>query len=282
MTAQPDRTEALGALSAADLAIADAVLSSIAEEMGEALGRTAYSPNIKERRDFSCAVFDPEGAMVAQAAHMPVHLGSMPASVQAVMELGPFDPGDVCAVNDPFLGGTHLPDLTTVAPVFGASGALIGFVATRAHHADIGGMAPGSMPVATELLQEGLVVPPIRLVRAGVPEESALALFVRNSRAPDERRGDLRAQLAATALGARRVQAAAERFGEDGLAQRYAALLDHGERSIRAVVAGIPDGTYRFEDRLEDPPPGADGLYIRLAVTIDGDRRALRLHRHRP
>ena len=271
MTAQPDRTEALGALSAADLAIADAVLSSIAEEMGEALGRTAYSPNIKERRDFSCAVFDPEGAMVAQAAHMPVHLGSMPASVQAVMELGPFDPGDVCAVNDPFLGGTHLPDLTTVAPVFGASGALIGFVATRAHHADIGGMAPGSMPVATELLQEGLVVPPIRLVRAGVPEESALALFVRNSRAPDERRGDLRAQLAATALGARRVQAAAERFGEDGLAQRYAALLDHGERSIRAVVAGIPDGTYRFEDRLEDPPPGADGLYIRLAVTIDGD-----------
>ena len=258
-------------LSAADLAIADAVLSSIAEEMGEALGRTAYSPNIKERRDFSCAVFDPEGAMVAQAAHMPVHLGSMPASVLAVMELGPFEEGDVCAVNDPFLGGTHLPDLTTVAPVFGASGALIGFVATRAHHADIGGMAPGSMPVATELLQEGLVVPPIRLVRAGTPEESALALFVRNSRAPDERRGDLRAQLAATALGARRVQAAAERFGEDGLAQRYAALLDHGERSIRAVIAGIPDGTYHFEDRMEDPPPGADALYLRLALTVEGD-----------
>ena len=273
MTTQPDRPETLDALSAADLAISDAVLSSIAEEMGEALGRTAYSPNIKERRDFSCAVFDPEGAMVAQAAHMPVHLGSMPASVRAVMDLGPFDPGDVCAVNDPFLGGTHLPDLTTVAPVFGASDALIGFVATRAHHADIGGMAPGSMPVATELLQEGLVVPPIRLVRAGVPEESALALFVRNSRAPDERRGDLRAQLAATALGARRVQAAAERFGEEGLAQRYAALLDHGERSARAVIAGIPDGVYRFEDRLEDGPPGreAEGLVIRLAVSVDGD-----------
>ena len=277
MTSQHQGDTPAQALSAADLAIADAVLSSIAEEMGEALGRTAFSPNIKERRDFSCAVFDPSGAMVAQAAHMPVHLGSMPASVQAVMELGPFTPGDVCAVNDPFLGGTHLPDLTTVAPVFGPAGGpdeagtLLGFVATRAHHADIGGIAPGSMPVATELLQEGLVVPPIRLVRAGTPEESAIAIFVRNSRAPDERRGDLRAQLAATALGTRRVRAAAERFGEAGLAARYAALLDHGERSIRAVVAAIPDGTYAFEDRLEDGPPGGDGLAIRLAVTVAGD-----------
>ena len=171
-----------------------------AEEMGEALGRSAYSPNIKERRDYSCAVFDPGGAMVAQAAHMPVHLGSMPASVRAVLDLAPFAPGDVCALNDPFLGGTHLPDLTTVAPVFdpslddgyspedsAQSAALLGFVATRAHHADIGGIAPGSMPVATELLQEGIVVPPLRLVTAGTPEASALALFVRNSRAPDER-----------------------------------------------------------------------------------------------
>ncbi len=271
MTAEPARE----ALSASDLAIADAVLSSVAEEMGEALGRSAYSPNIKERRDYSCAVFDHDGAMVAQAAHMPVHLGSMPASVRAVLDLAPFAPGDVCALNDPFLGGTHLPDLTTVAPVFdpaadsGESTALLGFVATRAHHADIGGIAPGSMPIATELLQEGLIVPPLRLVTAGTPEASTIALFVRNSRAPEERRGDLRAQLAATAVGVRRLQAAAVRFGVPGLRHRYAALLDHGERSVRAVIESIPDGRYAFEDRLE--VGGDAGLAIRLAVTVEGD-----------
>jgi N-methylhydantoinase B len=254
-------------LGAADLAIADAVLTSIAEEMGEALGRTAYSPNIKERRDFSCGVFDAEGQMVAQAAHMPVHLGAMPAAVRAVMELAPFASGDVLAVNDPFRGGTHLPDLTTVSPVFVAD-RLIGFVATRAHHADIGGMAPGSMPVARELLQEGLVVPPIRLVDAGRPNDSAIALIVRNSRAPDERRGDLRAQLAATALGARRLQAAAERFSVPGLLHRFAALLDHGERVVRAVITQIPDGRYPFEDRME---VGPDGIAIRVTLEVTGD-----------
>ncbi|MBM3141214.1 MAG: hydantoinase B/oxoprolinase family protein [Chloroflexi bacterium] len=255
------------ALGAADLAIADATLASVAEEMGEALGRTAYSPNIKERRDFSCAIFDPRGQMVAQAAHMPVHLGAMPTAVRQVMELAPFAPGDVLALNDPFRGGTHLPDLTTVAPVF-AGEELIGFAATRAHHADIGGMAPGSMPVARELLQEGLVIPPIRLVERGRMNDAAFALIVRNSRAPDERRGDLRAQLASTALGARRLVAIAERFGIDGLRARYEALLAHGERVVRAVIAGIPDGRYAFEDRME---VGPDGLAIRLALTIAGE-----------
>ena len=257
-----------GELSAAGLAIAEAVLSSVAEEMGEALGRTAYSPNIKERRDYSCAVFDGAGAMVAQAAHMPVHLGAMPTAVRAVMDLAPFDPSDVCMLNDPFLGGTHLPDITTVAPVFAGAPQPVAFVATRAHHADIGGMAPGSMPVARELLQEGLVIPPIRIVRGGEIEQAAMALIVRNSRAPDERTGDLRAQLAATALGTRRVEALAERFGVEGLRGRFAALLDHGERVVRAVLREIPDGRYQFEDRLE---VGADGLVIRLAVEIAGD-----------
>ena len=256
-------------LSAADLAIADAALASIAEEMGEALGRSAYSPNIKERRDYSCAVFDAAGQMVAQAAHIPVHLGAMPASVRAVLHLAPFAAGDVFALNDPFLGGTHLPDITTVAPVFAPDAEdLIGFVATRAHHADIGGIAPGSMPVASELLQEGLIIPPLRLVRAGTPEDSTIALIVRNSRAPDERRGDLRAQLAATSLGALRLQAAAARFGLAGLRERFEALLAHGERVVRAVIAQIPDGRYAFEDRLE---VGAEGLAIRLAVTVEGD-----------
>jgi len=256
-------------LDAADLAIADAVLASIAEEMGTALGRTAYSPNIKERRDYSCALFDANGEMVAQAAHMPVHLGAMPAAVREVMELAPFAPGDVLALNDPFRGGTHLPDITTVAPVFvdHAEGP-IGYVATRAHHADIGGIAPGSMPVARELLQEGLVIPPIRLVDGGKMNEAVFALIVRNSRTPEERRGDLRAQLASTALGARRLQATAARFGLDGLRERFAALLDHGERVVRATIAAIPDGRYVFEDRME---VGEDGLTIRLALEIAGD-----------
>ena len=254
-------------LSAADLAITDAALSSVAEEMGEALGRTAFSPNITERRDYSCAVFDASGRMVAQAAHLPVHLGSMPTAVQAVMRLGPFEPGDVCALNDPFLGGTHLPDITTVAPVFTGGAEPLGFVVTRAHHADIGGMAPGSMPVARELLQEGLVIPPITLVRGGKVEEAAMALIVRNSRAPEERRGDMRAQLAATRLGGRRLEALARRFGADALRGRFAALLDHGERVMRAMIDDIPDGRYRFEDRLEV----GDGITIRLMVEIAGD-----------
>ncbi len=254
-------------LGAADLAIADAVLSSIAGEMGEALGRTAYSPNIKERRDFSCAIFNGDGQMVAQAAHMPVHLGAMPTAVRQVMELAPFAPGDVLALNDPFRGGTHLPDLTTVSPVFSGD-QLVGFAATRAHHADIGGMAPGSMPVARELLQEGLVIPPIRLVDADRPNEAAFALIVRNSRAPEERRGDLRAQMAATVVGVRRLEAAAERFGRDGLLARFAALLDHGDRVVRQVISGIPDGQYHSEDRME---VGPEGLKIRLMLTIRGD-----------
>lgn len=260
-------------LSAADLAITSSALASIPEEMGEALRRTAYSPNIKERRDYSCAAFDAEGQMVAQAAHMPVHLGAMPAAVQAVMELQPFSRGDVLALNDPFLGGTHLPDITTVAPVFSAlveqgSPTLIGFVATRAHHADIGGMAPGSMPVASELLQEGLVVPPIRLIRAGEPEEAALALIIRNSRAPEERRGDIRSQLAATALGARRLEALSLRFGDVELQKRFSALLDHGERVVRAMIRTIPDGRYTFEDYLEV----GDGIRIQLTIKVDGDQ----------
>lgn len=254
-------------LSASDISIADAALTSVAEEMGEALGRTAYSPNIKERRDHSCGVFNAAGEMVAQAAHIPVHLGAMPASVRQVLDLAPFEPGDVLALNDPFLGGTHLPDLTTIAPVFAGQPEPIAFVATRAHHADIGGMAPGSMPVATEILQEGLIVPPIRLVDAGRPNEAAIALIVRNSRAPEERRGDLRAQLAATALGARRIQALAERFGVEGLRERFAALLNHGDRVMRAVIQEIPDGRYEFEDTLEV----GDGLPIRVALTVHGD-----------
>ena len=177
---------------------------SVADEMGVALLRTAYSSNIKERRDFSCAIFDPAGQMVAQAAHQPVHLGAMPASVQAALDTFGRDglrPGDMVILNDPYLGGTHLPDITLVAPVYVSQEngkRLVGFVANRGHHADVGGMTPGSLPLSTELYQEGLILPPVKLVRGGRLSQEVVQIICRNSRTPDERKGDLGAQLAAT------------------------------------------------------------------------------------
>src|SRR5262245_7862848 len=174
------------------LEIANHRLAAIAEEMGVVLGRTALSPNIKERRDYSCAVFDARGGLVAQAAHIPVHLGSTPLSVRAAIAAGPMEAGDVVVLNDPFAGGTHLPDVTVVAPVY-VPGARrpFAYVANRAHHADIGGMSPGSMPLATEIFQEGLRLPPVRLVAGGRVVRDVLALFLANARVPVEREGDL-------------------------------------------------------------------------------------------
>src|SRR5215213_10199977 len=180
--------------------------------MGAALGRTALSANIKERRDYSCAVFDAAGRMVAQAAHIPVHLGAMPRSVEAVLAHHQLAPGDIALLNDPYLGGTHLPDITTVAAVF-AQEQLVGYTATRAHHADIGGIAPGSMPMSRELYQEGLIIPPVKLVAGGVTNEALLDLICRNSRTPDERRGDLAAQFACHHVGAKRLEELVARQG---------------------------------------------------------------------
>ncbi len=170
----------------AELAIFNALFASVAEEMGVTLGRTAHSPNIKERRDYSCAVFDRRGLLVAQAAHIPVHLGAMPTAVAAAMPLAPFARGDLAILNDPYLGGTHLPDITMVSPVF-AGRAPAGFVASRAHHADVGGMSPGSMPLAEELLQEGVVIPPIKLYERGCLNRAVYDLLLRNMRNPKER-----------------------------------------------------------------------------------------------
>jgi N-methylhydantoinase B len=244
-------------------------LVAVAEEMGETLMRTAFSPNIKERRDFSCAVFDDEGRLIAQASHIPVHLGAMPLAVRTVRHsfagVGWVE-GDVVALNDPYSGGTHLPDLTMVSPVFGARRRLLGFVASRAHQADIGGMSPGSMPLATELFQEGVIVPPIKLVAAGQWNEAALALLLRNVRTPLERRGDLDAQIAAHRVGER---------GLRGLRQRYAArayrghltrLLEYTERVTRAAIRQIPAGSYTFRDELDDD--GFDARHLGIAVTL--------------
>ena len=260
----------------ARLAIFDSLVSSIAEEMGAALRHTALSPNIKERADFSCAVFDHQGQLLAQAAHIPVHLGAMPESVRAVERLAPWRPGDLAILNDPFLGGTHLPDVTMVSPVFGHDASEddppIGYVASRAHQADIGGMAPGSMPVARELIQEGLVIPPIRLYRGGVLVEEAMNLILRNVRTPDERRGDFNAQIAAQRLGERRIADLHADFGSDAYRETTAALLDYGERLTRAALAELPHGTWRFSDSLDDDGHSDAPVPITLELTLDEDR----------
>ena len=251
------------------LEIAHHRLAGVAEEMGVVLGRTALSPNIKERRDFSCAVFDATGGLVAQAAHIPVHLGSTPLAVRAVLGRVPMGPGDVAIVNDPFAGGTHLPDVTLVAPVhLPGRRAPFAYVANRAHHADIGGMSPGSMPLATEIFQEGFRLPPVRLVAAGRLVPDVLALFLANTRVPSERRGDLMAQWAALRVGADRLRALAAARGARLLAREMRALQRYSEDLMRATLAALPRGTYRAVDVLDDDGRGAARLRIRVAITL--------------
>jgi N-methylhydantoinase B len=251
----------------AELSIAAALFSSVAEEMGVTLGRTAHSPNIKERRDYSCAVFDREGRLVAQAAHIPVHLGAMPTAIEAVMPLSPFRAGDLFILNDPYLGGTHLPDITMVSPVFRAR-RLLGFVASRAHQADVGGMSPGSMPLAEELIQEGVVIPPIRLLEAGRLSEGVLALLLRNMRAPEERRADLRAQMAAQSIGETRLREVHERFGLRRAGALSSDLLAYSERMTREALRTLPGGAYDAEDFLDDDGVTDEPVRIRVRVTL--------------
>jgi len=245
-------------------------LAGIAEEMGVTLQRTAYSPNVKERLDYSCAIFDPMGAMVAQAAHIPVHLGAMPASCAAALRaIKTWRSRDFVAFNDPYQGGNHLPDITTISPVF-FNGTLIFLVATRAHHADVGGMSPGSLGLSTELYQEGIIIPPVKLYRAGTLNRDLLALILRNVRTPGERQGDIAAQRAAHIVGERRLLALISQCGLEEV-QSYAAHLQaYSERMTRATIATWPKGSYTFEDFLELP----DGSTpcIRVEVTIGADR----------
>ncbi|MBX6752869.1 MAG: hydantoinase B/oxoprolinase family protein [Thermorudis peleae] len=256
------------------LEIFRSAMTAIAEEMGAALQRSSYSPNIKERLDFSCALFDAAGRMVAQAAHIPAHLGSMPDSVAtAIKVFREFAPGDTVVVNDPFLGGNHLPDITMVSPIFiehDGTPILVGFAANRAHHADVGGISPGSMPIATEIYQEGIIIPPIKLWEGGKLNEAAFALILRNVRTPEERRGDLTAQLAANRTGIRRVQELIARYGLEQYQACCQALLAYAERITRATIAAIPDGVYRFTDYLDDDGVGTEPVPITATVTIAG------------
>jgi N-methylhydantoinase B len=249
-------------------------LTAIAEEMGAVLTRSSYSPNIKERRDFSCALFDRHGRLVAQAAHIPVHLGSMPDSVASALKtFSDFAPGDIIALNDPFLGGSHLPDITIIAPIFVQSHGeqrLIGFAANRAHHADVGGMSPGSMPMASEIYQEGVILPPIKLWEADRPNQVVLELILRNVRTPDERRGDLAAQIAANRTAIRRMQELTDRWTFSTIEEHIDALISYAERMTRATIEAIPDGCYQFTDYLDNDGFSDKPIPITVAITVQG------------
>jgi N-methylhydantoinase B len=246
------------------------LFSSVAEEMGVALCRTGHSVNIKERRDYSCAIFDGRGEMIAQAAHIPVHLGSMPLAVKAAMEGRRVSHGDTIILNDPYRGGTHLPDLTLISPVFGADGSPPLFlVANRAHHADVGGMAPGSMGVATEIFQEGIRIPPVTLVKGGDLNREVFDLLLANVRTAEEREGDLEAQLAANETGRRRLLEIVARYGDETL--RYTEELKvYAERMTREAIRRIPEGCYRFEDYLDDDGITDEPVRIAVTVTVQG------------
>jgi N-methylhydantoinase B len=256
---------------------------SIAEEMGAALRRTAFSPNIKERRDYSCAVFDCAGEVIAMGDHMPVHLGSMPMSVQAEIAACWMAPGDVVMLNDPFRGGTHLPDITLVAPVHvrgarpvdklrpsprrrNASTRPDFYVASRAHHADVGGAYAGSMGLCREIYQEGLRIPPVKIMRSGAIEADVLALLLNNVRTPEEREGDLGAQMAACHTGAERLQEICLRYGAERAKRAAAELLEYSEELMRAFLLRVPPGTYRAEDYLDND--GISEKPVKLAVTL--------------
>lgn len=240
---------------------------SVAEEMGGALRRVAFSPNIKERRDYSCAVFDAAGEVLAMGDHMPVHLGSMPASVAAAIVALDLGRGDMALLNDPYAGGTHLPDLTLVAPVYlRASSRPMFFVANRAHHADVGGAQAGSMGLSREIFQEGLRIPPVKIMERGRIAPDVLALLLANVRTPVEREGDLTAQIAACRIGERRLAEIVAKYGRHEVEEYERHLLEYSARMMRAALRDIPNGTYRGEDFLDGDGIGDSPL--RLVATI--------------
>lgn len=259
-----------------ELEIFKNIFISICEEMGATLKRVAYSPNIKERRDYSCAIFDAKGETVAQGDHMPVHLGSMPMSVLAAINEIEFSPGDMVILNDPFHGGTHLPDITLVKPVFlGGDEKPSYFVANRAHHSDVGGRSPGSMPLSTEVFQEGIIIPPVKLEEGGRINRDLLRTILRNVRTPKEREGDLAAQIAAGRIGERRLVEITEKYGRDKVMRAMEELKDYAERITRQAIAEIPDGEYSFVDFMDDDGVEKKPVRIAVKITISGDEAVI-------
>lgn len=269
-------------IDAAELEIFKSLFHSVAEEMGAALRRSAFSPNIKERRDYSCAVFDGKGRAAAMGDHMPVHLGSMPMSVAAAIEALPLGPGDIAMLNDPYAGGTHLPDITLVMPVFPGKatpvidrryrGRPVFYVANRAHHSDIGGAQPASMGLSEEIYQEGFRIPPVLFARRGVIQRDVLTLLLGNVRTPREREGDLTAQVAACRLGERRLLEALAKYGLPKTATYVEALQRYSARLMRTALARIRKGNYRAEDFLDDDGFSPRPVRLRVQIAIHGGR----------
>ncbi|HLE25860.1 MAG TPA: hydantoinase B/oxoprolinase family protein, partial [Thermodesulfobacteriota bacterium] len=256
-------------LSPFELEIFQNVLSSIAEEMGMVLVRAGFSPNIKERRDLSCAIFQANGEMIAQAAHIPVHLGSMSFAVKEVLEEPYIKEGDIFILNDPFKGGTHLPDVTCIAPVF-VDGKVEFFAASRAHHADMGGITPGSMPLSTSIHEEGIVIPPSKLYTKGRLNKSLFQKILSATRDPEEREGDFKAQMGSLELGEKRLKAVMQKYSLEKIKKAGFELLNYSERMMREVIRQIPDGVYKFEDYLDGDGAGTRKIPIRVAITISG------------
>lgn len=254
------------------LEIFKSIFVSIAEEMGVALCRASFSPNIKERKDFSCAVFDDKAKTIAQGDHLPVHLGAMPLSVASAIENVEMSPGDTVILNDPYKGGTHLPDITLVSPVYVGGGRHPAyFVANRAHHSDVGGISPGSMPLATELFQEGVIIPPVKLVRRGKIDKDIMSFILANVRTPEEREGDLTAQLAANRIGQRRLLEITKKYGFRQVSAYMRHLQDYSERIMRKAIKEIPGGIYTFSDFMDSDGISDKPIKIQVAVRIKGD-----------
>ena len=259
-----------------DLEVFRNLFVSIADEMGAVLRKTSFSANIKERRDYSCAIYNSGGETIAMGDHMPVHLGAMPLSVRHALDAFTLGRGDVVIVNDPFRGGTHLPDITTVSGVFLGNGRKADFyVASRAHHADVGGMSPGSMPLAREIFQEGLRIPPVLLMRRGGVQRDVMQLILANVRTPEEREGDLLAQVMAARRGEDRLREISRKYGLARVKGNASQLLDYTERVTRAMLRDIPDGEYRFADFLDSDGVSDDPVRISLTLRIHGEQAAL-------
>lgn len=260
-------------MNAVELSLFASRIEAVCDEMGAVLQRTAFSPNIRDRLDFSCAVFDAEGALCAQAAHIPVHLGSMAYAMGDIVTRLAWQAGDQVIVNDPFLGGTHLPDVTVIAPLF-VNDERVAFVANRAHHADIGAQSPGSMPISRRLQEEGLIIAPTHLVRAGVLDEAKLAAITAATRHPDEGRGDFAAQLSANRMGVHRLGELIAARGTTDFQAALVALNAYAERLALEALAVIPDGDYRFQDVMDDDGVGHTDIPIAVHLVV----RAAHVH----
>jgi N-methylhydantoinase B len=258
-------------ISSFELEIFRNILTSIAEEMGMVLIRAGFSPNIKERRDISCAIFQSDGEMIAQASHIPVHLGSMSFAVKAILHEKDFKEGDVFVLNDPFNGGTHLPDVTCIAPIVVNNKAEF-FVASRAHHADIGGKTPGSMPLSTSIYEEGIIIPPSKLYNKGKLDRKLFNRIILSTRDPEEREGDFRAQIGSLEVGKKRLKSVIEKYSLNRIKEAGFELLNYSENMMRKVIEQIPEGVYTFEDFLDDDGAGTKKIPIRVSITVKGGR----------